>query len=122
MASQIVLNPFQIFIKDLVSISYSILELERGLPTIKSSPINVNGLDEDDKVAHQSPDGQLKVGFAEDSNPRWKFNSAVRWNIKLEISAHNRIDLMNRLADIDISVPLVQKDALKIIANDEGAC
>ncbi len=67
LASQIVLNPFQIFIKDLVRISYSILELERVLPTIKSPPINVNDLDEDDKVVHQSPDGQLKVGFSEEA-------------------------------------------------------
>jgi hypothetical protein len=39
---------------------------QKAVPTIKPSRLSAHDLDENDKVVHQLPDGQLKVGFAEE--------------------------------------------------------
>jgi hypothetical protein len=66
LSSQIELNPFQIFLKELVKRTYSLLEFEKAIPSIKPSSLRAHDLDDDDRVVHQMPDGQLRVGFVEE--------------------------------------------------------
>jgi hypothetical protein len=81
LGSQIELNPFQNFFRDLVRSTYSILEFERALPIIEPALISAHDLDDDDKVVHQSPEGQLKFGFAEETvHPQGHFQVWLREN------------------------------------------
>lgn len=68
LSSQIEFNPFQYFFNDLVKSTYTILNFENALPKIRPVLLNLNEINKDDRVVYQSPEGHLKVGFAEETD------------------------------------------------------
>ena len=66
LSSQIELNPFQVFLKELVERTYAVLDFEKAIPIIEPTSLRAHELNEDDRVVHQMPDRQLRVGFAEE--------------------------------------------------------
>jgi HKD family nuclease len=79
-AAQIASNPIKDFIKDLVRMTYSILDFEKVLPKIENSVVSESDLYEDDKVVYQSLDGHLKVGFAEETEQQGNCQVWLREN------------------------------------------